>query len=99
MPPHQSIWRDKGIELEQRFTPNRLRFPRKQRPLSIAEPETLASQALLQQLILGLEEFDDDELAPMDPARDNHQQKCEERHRTHARSLPWALARIMDTTG
>ena len=55
MPAHQGIRRDKGIEFQQSFTPYRLRFPRKQRPLSIGEPNALAAQPLLQQPILGLE--------------------------------------------
>jgi len=76
MPPHQSIWRNKTIELQQRFTPHRLRLPRKQRPLSIGEAYTLASQALLEQPILGLEELNENELTAMHPARDDHQQKC-----------------------
>ena len=56
MPPHQGVWRDKGVEFKQSFTPYRLRFPCKQRPLSICESYALASQPLLKQPILDLKE-------------------------------------------
>ena len=100
MPLHQGIRRNKGIELQQGFAPYRLRFPRQQRPLSIGEPNTLATQSLLQQAILSLEEFNDDQLPPVNPARDDHQQECEQRwHRTHAKSLPRTSFGLLDTTG
>ena len=72
MPPHQGIWRNNGIEFKQRFTTHRLRFPRKQRALSIGKPYALASQALLQQPILSLEELNENELTAMHPTRDDH---------------------------
>jgi hypothetical protein len=43
--------------------------------------------------ILGLAEFNDNELVAVDPARDNHQQKREQRRRrARAASLPQASA-------
>ncbi|MDB5927468.1 MAG: hypothetical protein JWN13_6404 [Betaproteobacteria bacterium] len=95
MPPDQGIRRNEGIELQQRFTAHRLRLPRKRRPLNIGEPYALASEALLQQPILGLEELNQNELTTMHPTRDDHQQEYEQRwHGTHARSLPRDVVRI-----
>jgi hypothetical protein len=49
----------------------------------------MIAQSLLQQAILSLEELNDDQLAPVDPARDDNQQECEQRWRgAHAKSLP-----------
>jgi hypothetical protein len=87
--------RNDGIELEQRFTSHRLRLPRKQHPLSIGEPDPLASQSFLQEPIFGLKELNKNELTAMNPTRDDHQQKCEQRwDRTHARSLPRTVVRL-----
>src|ERR1019366_9649053 len=95
MPTHQGVRRNKGIEFQQGFAPYCLRYPRQQHPLSICVPNTLAAQSLLQQAILSLEELNDDQLAPVDPARDDHQQECEQRwHGTYAARLPWTVVRI-----
>jgi len=75
----KGIWRHERIEFQQRFTSRRLRVPRKQRPLSIREAYTLASQALLEQPNLGLELLNENELTAMDPTRDDHQQEWEQR--------------------
>jgi len=41
-----------------------------------------------------------DELAAIDPARNGHQQKCDQRGRgTHARNLPRSSIEMLDTTG
>ena len=98
MPPHKGIRRNKHIEFQQGFAPNCLRFPR-QRPLSIVEPNTLATQTLLRQAILSFEEFNDDQLAQVNPARDNHPQECEQRrHGTHAKSLPQTSFGLLNTS-
>jgi hypothetical protein len=55
----------------------------------------LPDSRALSKPILSLKIFDDDELAPMDPARDDHQQVCEERrHGTHGTSPPRAVVRL-----
>jgi len=97
MPPHQGIRSNKGIQFQQGFAPYRLRFPCQQRPLSIGELNTLATQSLLQQAILGLEELNDDLLTPVNPARNDHQQECEQRsHGTHAKRLPQTSFGFLD---
>jgi hypothetical protein len=50
--------------------------------------------------MLGLKEFDDDQLAPVKPPRHHHQEKRQQwRHGSHAESLPQATFRLLDTTG
>ena len=73
MPTHQGIRSNKGTEVQQGFPPYHLRLPRKQRPLSICEPNALTAHSLLEQAILDLEELNDGELTAVDPARDGHQ--------------------------
>jgi hypothetical protein len=85
MPPQQSIRRDYGAEFAQGFAPYRLGLARQKSTLSVCEPDSLSSQPFFEQLILGLEKFDDEQLMPMDPARHNYKQKRQQwRHRTHA---------------
>ena len=43
--------------------------------LSIGEADAPSSEAVPEQSVLDLKEFDDDELMAMDPASSNHQQK------------------------
>jgi len=74
MPPHQRLRRNKGVEFTERFTPHRLCFPRKQRSFGVAKSNTLSAQPLLEELILCLEEFDDDELVTIDPTGRDHEQ-------------------------
>ena len=75
MPPHQRIRSDERVQLEQRFASDRLGFSRQQRSFGVAKSNTLSAQPLLEQLILCLEEFDDDELVTIDPAGRDHEQK------------------------
>ena len=77
-----------GVEFQQGFSPYCLGLARQKSTLSIGEPDSLSLQPLLEQAILGLEEFDDEQLMPMDPARHHHQEKRQQRgHRTHANIL------------
>ena len=68
MPPQQRVRRHDRIQLQQCLAPDRLRLPREERTLGVGEPNALAAQLLLQEAILGLEEFNDNELVAMDPA-------------------------------
>jgi hypothetical protein len=68
---------------------------RQKSTLSVCEPDALSSQPFFEQLILGLEKLDDEQLVPMDPARHNYKQKRQQwRHRTHASILPRPVVRI-----
>jgi hypothetical protein len=60
---------------EQGFAPYRLGLARQKNTLSVGQPDSLSSQPLFEQAILGLKKIDDDQLMPMYPARRNHQQK------------------------
>jgi hypothetical protein len=80
--------RNDGVEFKQGFAAHRLGLARQKSPLSVGEPDSLSSQPFFEQLILGLEKLDDEQLMPMDPARHNYKQKRQQwRHRTHANSL------------
>ena len=75
MPSEQRVRRHDRVQLEKCLASDRLRFPRKKSPFSIGEPKPFASQLLFQQPILGLEEFDDRQLMPVNPARGHHEQE------------------------
>ena len=75
MPPEQGIRKDYGVEFKQGLAPYRLGLARQKSTLSVGEPDSLSSQPFFEQLILGLEKLDDEQLMPMDPARHNYQQK------------------------
>ena len=75
MPPHQRNRSDERVQLEQRFASDRLGFSRQQRSFGVAKSNTLSAQPLLEELILCLEEFDDDELVTIDPTGRDHEQK------------------------
>ena len=77
MPPQQRIRRDDGVEFEQCLPPNGFGPAREQCPFRVGEPDSPSAQPLFEQPILGLQELDDEQLMPMDPARHDHQQKCE----------------------
>jgi len=95
MPPQQRIGRNDGVEFKQGFAAHRLGLARQKSPLSVGEPDSLSSQPFFEQLILGLEKLDDEQLMPMDPARHNYKQKRQQwRHRTHASILPRPVVRI-----
>jgi hypothetical protein len=95
MPPQQRIGRNDGVEFKQGFAPYPLGLARQKSTLRVCEPDSLSSQPLLEQLILGLEKLDDEQLMPMDPARHNYKQKRQQwRHRTHASILPRPVVRI-----
>ena len=79
MPAQQSIGRNDRLQFQQSLASHCLRFPREQRSLSVGEPDTLAAQPLFEQAILGLKEFDDDQLVAMNPTSRDHQQKREQR--------------------
>jgi hypothetical protein len=72
MPPQQCIRRDDGFEFEQGLSSHRLGLARQKSPLSVGEPDSPATQSLLEQSILGLQELNDDQLMAMNLAR-HHQ--------------------------
>jgi hypothetical protein len=87
MPPQQRIGRNDGVEFKQGFAPYRLGLARQKSTLRVCEPDSLSSQPFFEQLILGLEKLDDEQLMPMDPARHNYKQKRQQwRHRTVLRN-------------
>jgi hypothetical protein len=45
---------------------------REKRGFRVGKPDSPSAQPLFEQPILGLQEFDDDQLLPMDPARHDH---------------------------
>src|SRR5207245_11235669 len=99
VPAQQSIGTNDRVQFEQGLASDCLRFPRQQRSLCIGEPDTLAAQPVFEQPILGLKEFDDDQLVAMNPTTQHHQQKRENWwHGTHAISLSHASAELLDTT-
>ena len=75
MPSQQRIRRDNGVELEQSLSPYGLGLARQKSPLSVGEADAPSSQPLLEQSVLSLKEFDDDQLMAMNPASGDHQQK------------------------
>jgi len=89
MPSQQGIRRDDGVELDQRLSSYSLGLARQQSPLSIGKTDAPSAQPVLEQSVLGLKEFDDDQLMTMNPASGDHQQKRKQRwHRAHAVILP-----------
>ena len=75
MPPEQGIRKDYGVEFKQGLAPYRLGLARQKSTFSVGEPDSLFSQPLFEQAVSGLEKLDDKQLMPVDPARDDHQQK------------------------
>jgi hypothetical protein len=100
MPPQQRIGRNDGVEFKQGFAPYRLGLARQKSTLRVCEPDSRSSQPFFEQLTLGLEKLDDEQLMPMDPARHNYKQKRQQwRHRTHASILPRPVVRIYGQHG
>ena len=74
-------------------------YPQRRNLRSRLLQDTLAAQPIFEQPILGLKEFDDDQLVAMNPTAQDHQQKREGRwHGTHVISLSHASAELLDTT-
>lgn len=97
--PAQRIRRNDRVQFEQRLASHCLGFPRQQRPLRVGEPDPLSAQPVFKRPVLGLKEFDDDQLVAMNPTSRDHQQKREQRwHGTHATSLSHAPAELLDST-
>ncbi len=93
------VSRETIVQFQQGLASDCLRFPREQHSFCVGEPNALAAQPIFEQSILGLKEFDDDQLLAVNPARQDHQQKREGRwHGTHAISLSHASAELLDTT-
>src|SRR6185436_17988492 len=64
-------------------------LPRQESAFSVGEPDASSAQAILEQPVLSLQEFDNDQLMAMNPASGDHQQKGQQqRHRAHAVILP-----------
>ena len=73
MPPQQGIRRDYRVEFEQGFAPYRFGLARQKSTLSVGEPDAPSAQAILEQSVLSLKEFNDDQLMAMNPASSDHQ--------------------------
>jgi hypothetical protein len=62
---------------------------RARRALGVGEADAPSSEPVLEQSVLSLKEFDNDQLMAMNPASGDQQQKRQQRwHRTHAVILP-----------
>lgn len=68
MPPQEGIRRDDGVELEQCLSPYGFGLSGQKNPLSVGKADSLSTQPLFKQPILGLQELDDEQLMTMDPA-------------------------------
>jgi hypothetical protein len=64
-----------GVEFEQRLSPYSLGLACQESPLSIGEADSPSTEPVLEQSVLSLEEFDDDQLMPTNPASGDHQKK------------------------
>ena len=72
VPAQQSIRRNDRLQFQQSPTSHGLGFSRQQRSLGIGEPDTLSTQPVFEQPILGLKEFDGNQLVLMNPTGRNH---------------------------
>ena len=89
MPPQQGVRRDDGVELKQGLSAYSSSLPRQEGTLGVGEADAPSSEPVLEQSVLGLQEFDDDQLMTMNPASGDHQQKRQERwYRAHPVTLP-----------
>ena len=71
------------------FRPTALSLPCQEGPLGVGEADAPSSESVLEQSVLGLQEFDDDQLMTMNPTCGDHQQKRQQRwHRADAFILP-----------
>jgi hypothetical protein len=75
MPPQQRIRAHYRVEFHQSLAPDGLGLPPQKSAFCISESNALPTQPLLQELVLGLQKFDDDQLMAMHPARYDHEQK------------------------
>src|SRR6516225_1615311 len=65
MPAQQSIGRDDGVELEQSPSTHGLGLARQKSSFSVGEADSLSAQPILEQSVLSLKEFDNDQLMAM----------------------------------
>jgi hypothetical protein len=72
--PQQGVRRDYGVEFERCLSPYSLGLAC-QSSLSIGEADSPSAEPVLEQSVLSLEEFDDDQLMPMNPASGDRQKK------------------------
>ena len=79
VPAQQCIRRNDYLQFQQGLASHCLGFPRQQRSLGVGEPDTLSAQPVLEQLVLGLKKFDDDQLMVMNPTSRDHQQPRQQR--------------------
>jgi hypothetical protein len=64
-----------ALELQERFASYGVGLSRQQRPFRVGESDSLSTPPSFEQPILSLEEFDNNQLMPVGPARHDHQQK------------------------
>ena len=74
MPSQKGIRRDYGVELKQGLSAYGFSLPRQEGALGVGEADAPPSEPVLQQSVLSLQEFDDDQLMA-NPTRGDHQQK------------------------
>ena len=67
------IWRDDGVEFEQGLSTHSFGLPRQEGALGVSEADAPSPEPVLEQPVVGLKEFDDDQLMTMNPASDDHQ--------------------------
>jgi hypothetical protein len=79
MPSQQRIRRDNGIELEQGLSTRGFGLPGQKGALCICEADAPSSEPVLEQSVLCLKEFDDDQLMTMNLSCGDHQQKRQQR--------------------
>ena len=75
MPPQQRIGAHYRVEFHQSLAPDGPGLPPQKSAFCIGEPNALPTQPFLQELVLGLQKFDDDTLMALHLARHDHEQK------------------------
>ena len=68
MPPQQRVRRHDRVQFQQSLAPDCLCLTREERTFGIGEANAFTAQLLFQEAILGLEEFNDNELMAVNPA-------------------------------
>lgn len=96
MPAQQRIRRDDGVKLEQTLSADGFGLARQKSPFCVREANSPAAKSILEQPVLSLKEFDDNQLMAMNPSCSDHQQKRQQRwRRAHAVILPPSLSFVI----
>ena len=73
MPSQQGVRRNDGVEFKQGLSAYGFSLPRQEGALGVGEADAPSPESVLEQSVLGLQEFDDDQLMTMNPASSDHQ--------------------------